>query len=82
MIPLIWFLIAWLVLVAIFSVLALVSITVYTRFGLESFGTHALNAIFLIVAVLVILGTAGYLFTVDWSQTFNVIPSSTPSLGI
>ncbi|MFA6429983.1 MAG: hypothetical protein WCV84_05830 [Patescibacteria group bacterium] len=82
MIPLSWFLIAWLILVAIFALLALFTIAINTRYGFASLGTYSATAIFLLVAVGVILTTGGYLMTVDWSQSLNVIPSSAPTLEL
>jgi len=79
MIPLIWFLVAWLAILAVFAVMALVSVLINIRFGLASFGTYAISAIFLIVAVFVILLTGSYIATVDWSQSLNILPAAAPN---
>jgi len=82
MIPLSYFLIAWLMAVAIFALISLFTVMINVRYGLAAFGTYASSAMFLIVAVAVILVTGSYLLTVDWSQTFNVLPSAAPAFGL
>lgn len=76
MIPLIYFLFAWLVLVAIFAVLALITVLMNVRFGLSGFVTYAMTAVFLGVVCLVLLSTGGYFLTVDWSQDVSLVPPS------
>ncbi|HVM90941.1 MAG TPA: hypothetical protein VMU11_03540 [Verrucomicrobiae bacterium] len=79
MIPLVYFLFAWLVLVLLFAIAALVSVIMALRFGLTGPLTTFSTAIFLGVACIVLIGMAAYLAGVDWSQSislFNFSPSN------
>ncbi|MCK9361284.1 hypothetical protein M0Q28_03570 [Patescibacteria group bacterium] len=76
MIPLGYFLIAWLVLVAIFALMAFVTVIMNVRYGLSGLMTYVSTAIFLIVVCAVLFATGGYLATVDWSQEADIVPSS------
>jgi hypothetical protein len=76
MIPLIWALGAWLLFVFFFGFLALLTVTLLIRFGLASAGTYIASGLFLGVITLTLLGTGGYLLTVDWKQTVSVLPSA------
>lgn len=76
MIPLIWFLLAWLVLVGLFAFATLITVIMHLRFGLSGTWTFVSTGIFLLVALGVLLASGGYLFTVDWSQSFNLTGES------
>ncbi|MCC6564009.1 hypothetical protein IT087_03895 [Candidatus Uhrbacteria bacterium] len=76
MIPLGYFLIAWLVLVAIFALMAFVTVIMNVRYGLSGLMTYVSTAIFLIVVCAVLFMVGGYLATVDWSQEADLVPSS------
>jgi heme A synthase len=65
MIPLIYFLIAWLVFLAIFLILAVISIRQMLKYGLKHPVTEITTAAFVLITVLVVLGTMGYLSGVD-----------------
>ncbi len=67
-IPLIWFLFAWLALVAIFAFLAFLTIAMTLRFGLSCTSTYVYSGGFLLVSVIVVLMTSLYLMNIDWSQ--------------
>ncbi|MFA5936027.1 MAG: hypothetical protein WC787_04215 [Patescibacteria group bacterium] len=67
MIPLSIFLIAWLILLGIYVLLALVSMTQMIRFSVASSMTYFSTGVFLLVAILVISVTGIYLMTVDWT---------------
>lgn len=71
MIPLIWFLFAWLMAIAVFLLLTLLTLGIFLRFGLSSFTTYASSAIFLLGIIGVLVFTGSYLLTVDWSQSIN-----------
>ncbi len=71
MIPLIWFLFAWLVVMAIFVILALMTLMIFLRFGLSSFATYATSALFLGGIIIMFVCTGGYLLTVDWSASLD-----------
>lgn len=68
MIPLIIFLIAWLILFGIYALLALVSVIQMARFAISGKTAYTVTAIFLAVAGFVILLTGVYIVSVDWSQ--------------
>jgi hypothetical protein len=72
MISLSFFLILWIILLAIYAFLALISVAQMIRFGVASSMTYFSTGIFLTVAAVVIIATIGYLFTVDWSIGFDL----------
>ncbi len=76
MIPLGYFLIAWLVLVAIFALMTFVTVIMNVRYGLSGFLTYLSTAFFLGVVCVVLFAVGGYLLSIDWAQDVNVIPTS------
>lgn len=82
MIPLVWFLVAWLALIGIFALATLLALTTYLNYGLSSFGTYVSTAIFLGVIALVLLGAGGYLMSIDWSRSLDVLGSASGSLPL
>jgi hypothetical protein len=74
MLPLSWFLMAWLVLVIIHLLLASVTIMMHLRYGVTGFGTYLSSLVFIGVIVLTLLFTASYLLTVDWNQSLRILP--------
>lgn len=76
MIPLIWFLIVWLVLVAIFTLMAALTAIMNVRYGLTSIGTYVSTAIFLGVIAIVLLAVGSYALTIDWEQSVNLLSGS------
>jgi hypothetical protein len=80
MIPLLWLLLAWLILMGMFALVTLLTVVMNLRYGLSSFGTYVSTAVFLSVIALVLLGTGAYLFTVDWSQTLNLFGGRTSEI--
>jgi hypothetical protein len=83
MIPLSIFLIAWLVLLGIYALLALVSIVQMVRFGVSGSMTYFSTGIYLAVAAFVLTATVLYFLTVDWSLGLDVgsLFSSSPYLS-
>lgn len=75
MIALYWFLLAWMVCIAFFGLMALISIGMNLQFGLEGAGTYVSTTVFVLVSLAALLITANYLFTVDWQQSVSIIPS-------
>jgi uncharacterized membrane protein YhaH (DUF805 family) len=71
MIPLYFFAIGWLVLLAVFMVVAAFSILQMLRFGLAHPVTYGTTFLFMAAAAVVVLGTLGYLATVDLKQTVD-----------
>lgn len=84
MIPLYFFLIAWLAFLGFYAIMGLLSVLQITRFGVAGHGTWYSTMIFLVVFFLVIAGTGMYLVGIDWTQPFNVMSifglSSGPSI--
>jgi hypothetical protein len=80
MIPLVYFLFAWLILVLLFAIAALVSVLMALRYGLSGPLTTLSTLVFLGVTCLVLVGTAGYLLNVDWTQSIHLF--SLPSTNI
>lgn len=83
MIPLSLFILAWFVLIAIYAILAFVSIVQMTRYAITGPVTYLSTTVYLIVASVVIFGILLFLFTIDWNTAIDLrtlIP--TPSFGI
>lgn len=80
MIPLVWLLLAWIVCVGVFLILALMTTILALRFGLSGSRVVLFCGGFLAVAVIVI-GTVGtYALTqVDWSSSLSITPSISTS---
>lgn len=72
MIPLIYFLIAWVVFLAIFTIMSLLTMMQMLRFGLAGLGTYASTFIFMAFSVVIVLGSAAYFAGVDWNQTADI----------
>lgn len=80
MIPISFFLVAWLVLVAIFGLMAMLTVYMNIKNGITTFGSYVTTAIFLGVSLFVILGVGGYVLTIDWTQTISLF--SVPSMPL
>lgn len=80
MLPLSLILIVWLILMAIFALSVLLTVTVYLRYGIAYPTTYIATSVFLGVIALVLLGIGSYLLTVDWSAAINVFGNVRPSL--
>lgn len=74
MVPLGYFLIAWLVLLAIYAILVLITLVQMLRHGLPTPFTYISTFIFVAVAVLVVIGSGMYFLSVDWNQIVDVVP--------
>lgn len=82
MIPLVWFLAAWFLAIAIFGLMTFLTVVMNVRYGLSSTSTYMTTAGFLIVIAIVLLETLGFLTTVDWTQSVSVFASAPPNLGL
>ena len=80
MIPLVYFAIAWLVLVAVFALMTFITVLMNVRYGLSGILTYISTAFFLIVICGVLFGVGVFLASVDWSQDLDVLPSSSNSV--
>ena len=76
MIPLGYFLIAWLILLAIHAFLTLFTIMQMLRHGLPSALTYASTFLFVAVIAAVVLGSGIYFMDVDWNNGVNLVPGS------
>ncbi len=76
MIPLSLFLVLWLVLMAVYAAMTMLTVMLTLRYALSSFGTYAMTAGLLLVIAFVLFITAGYLLTVDWSQEMELFASA------
>lgn len=74
MIPLSYFLIVWVILLAIFGVMMLLTLIQMLRHGLSSIETYLVTAVFLSVTAIVVIGTALLLARVDWSTPVQILP--------
>lgn len=72
MIPLIYFVIAWLIFLGIFFILSALSIFQMLRHGLAHPLTQVSTAVFIILSVVMILGTLGYLAGVDLNNGLDL----------
>lgn len=76
MIPLAWFLGAWLILLVIFGLMTLLTIAMTLRYGLSCFTTYVALGLFIGVIAVVLFLTGAYLLSVDWSQSFSFFSDS------
>jgi hypothetical protein len=74
MLPLSWFLLAWLVLVIIHLLIAGITLMMHLRYGVTGFGTYTSSLVFVGVIAFTLLLTGSYLIMVDWTQTIPVLP--------
>jgi hypothetical protein len=83
MIPLSYFLLAFLLLLGIYGLMSLLSVMQMVRYGVTGSVTYFSTALFLVVAVIVVLGAGAYLVTVDWQQPLTLFGglSSSPYLN-
>jgi hypothetical protein len=75
MIPLGYFFVTWLVLIAIFGLMTFITVIMNVRYGLSGLITYLSTAFFLGVICVALFAVGGYLATVDWSQEVNLLPS-------
>jgi len=73
MIPLFYFLLAWIVFLGLYGLMALMSIYQFMRFGIAQTGTWLTTVIFCTVTFLVVMGTGYLLIGVDWNQSLNLL---------
>ena len=74
MVPLTLFLIIWIVCLAIYGFLILITLVQMLRHGLPSASAYVTTFVFLLVTAVVVISTSVYLTGVDWSLTVNVVP--------
>ncbi|MBD3251702.1 hypothetical protein GF380_04600 [Candidatus Uhrbacteria bacterium] len=76
MVPLGYFLIAWLILLGIFAFFVLFTLIQMLRHGLPGMFTYLSTFLFVAVIVLVVLGSGLYFLQVDWNDSVSIIPES------
>ena len=74
MVPLTLFFIIWIVCLAIYGFLILITLVQMLRHGLPSASAYVTTFVFLLVTAVVVISTSVYLTGVDWSLTVNVVP--------
>ncbi len=74
MIPLSWFLFAWIALAVVFCFLSLLTLSVHLRYGLAGFMTYLSTLLFAAVTILTFWSVGAYLQTTDWTQSIDVTP--------
>lgn len=72
MIPLVYLLLVWLILVGIFAVMTLLTIMMSVRHSVASFGAYASTLLFLVVVAWVLIAAGIYFMGVDWSQPLQL----------
>lgn len=72
MLPLSWLLFAWLGMLGLFFLLALITLFTHLRYGVASFITYLSTLAFIGVSTVAIILASNYLVTVDWTQTINL----------
>lgn len=80
MIPLIWFLFAWLFAMAVFALITFLTVLMNLRFAPATFTTYFTTIVFLATIVVVFFLTIPPLVTVDWSQSVSILGGFTPKL--
>lgn len=81
MIPLVYFLFAWLAFMMIFAFMSLITVFMNLRYGLSGTTTYVTTGTFVAVSCLVFVAAGTYLlFFVDWNASVGLLPS-TPSGG-
>ena len=82
MLPLIWFLVAWFILLGLFAIVTMVTLFMHFRFGLTSTGIMTSTIIFLGVIALVLIVTSSYLTQVDWTQSLELTSGGLPGYDL
>lgn len=72
MIPLAWIFFAWLGLVVIFGIMALLTLVTTARYGLSCGWTYLSAGIFLLGSMAIIFLTLSYAANLDLSQAFDL----------
>ncbi|MBM3205045.1 hypothetical protein FJZ48_03650 [Candidatus Uhrbacteria bacterium] len=80
MFPLLWLLVAWLILMALFGILTLITVSLNFRYAPAGMTTYVTTLVFLLVVVGVFVLTIPYLVTVDWSQSINLFGDLGPRI--
>lgn len=71
MIPLAWFLFAWIGLAGLFGLLSLITLVIHLKYGLSSFTTYLSAFVFLGVTVIVGWIIGNFVISIDWTQNLD-----------
>lgn len=82
MIALSWFLLAWLIMLGLFFLVALITLITHLRYGVANFMTYFSTVTFIGVVALALLFTSGYLTQVDWTQNLDLGPTLGPLFDV
>lgn len=74
MIPLGYFLIAWIVLLGLYAVLVLLTLLQMIRHGLHTPAAYISTFLFIIVILAVVIGSGLYFSGVDWTGGIDLLP--------
>ncbi|MEN9557781.1 MAG: hypothetical protein RL141_150 [Candidatus Parcubacteria bacterium] len=75
MIPLFAFLIIWVVLLGVFGVITLLTLSQVLRHGLPASSTYLVTFFFLVVVSTVVVASVLFVSQVDWSTSVALLPS-------
>lgn len=75
MIPFSWLLLAWLVMLGVFALVALITLFTHVRYGVANVTTYFSTLLFLGVTTGALFLTGTYLMHVDWSQSLDLGPT-------
>lgn len=75
MIPFSWLLLIWLGMLAVFGLVALITLFTHVRYGVANLTTYFSTFLFLGVTTIILFLTGMYLVQVDWSQGLDLGPT-------
>lgn len=82
MIPFSWLLLAWLVMLGVFGLVALITLFTHVRYGVANFTTYISTLAFLGVVSVVLFLTGTYFMQVDWTQSLDLGPTLSSMFNI
>lgn len=74
MIPLGYFLIAWIVLLGVHAIFTIFTVMQILKHGTPNFATYFSTFMFIIVTTLTVLASGTYFLTIDWNQRIQPLP--------
>jgi hypothetical protein len=74
MVPLSYFLVAWVAFLAIYGILVFVTLIQMLRHGLPSVGAYITTFFFLLITAGTVIWTVLYFTTVDWNIQIDLTP--------
>lgn len=77
MIPMSFLLLAWLILLAIYVLFAILTLGVHLRYGVSNAFTAISAGVFLGISILIILAAGIYFLQIDWSRNVGLFNLNT-----